>query len=56
MRSVVQTMTFSDSLVATIDAKIAAWQALLPACKKDPMRPNGSLDEIMFQAHLMAAM
>jgi nicotinate-nucleotide pyrophosphorylase (carboxylating) len=56
MRTFVQTGTFGDGLIAAVDAKVAAWQSLLPACKKDPMRQNGVLDEIMFQAHLMAAM
>lgn len=56
MRTVVQSGTFSDSLIDAVDAKVAAWQSLLPACKKDPMLQNGNIDEIMFQAHLMAAM
>ncbi|KAF2679093.1 nicotinate-nucleotide diphosphorylase [Lentithecium fluviatile CBS 122367] len=55
MRSFTETGAFSDSLIAAVDAKVAAWQSLLPACKKDPMRQNGTIDEIMFQAHLMAA-
>lgn len=55
MQSFTQTGVFSDALIAAIDAKVAAWQALLPACKKDPMRVDGTIDEIIFQAHLMAA-
>jgi hypothetical protein len=55
MQTFIRTSTISETLVAAVDAKVAAWQSLLPACKKDPMRQNGKVDEIMFQAHLLAA-
>jgi len=47
--------TLNDALVAAMDAKLAVWQSLLPASKKDPVRADGSLDEVLFLAHLMAA-
>lgn len=55
MRSFTQTGTFDDTLISAVDAKVAAWQSLLPACKKDPMRQNGTVDEVIFMAHMMAA-
>lgn len=56
MKSFVETGTFNAAFVATIDAKLAAWLSLLPASKRDPMRLDGSVDEVMFLAHLMMAM
>jgi hypothetical protein len=56
MRTFLQTGTFSDSLIAAVDAKVAAWQSLLPACKKDPMRQNGNIDQVMYHAHFLSAM
>ncbi|KAF2641278.1 hypothetical protein P280DRAFT_398714 [Massarina eburnea CBS 473.64] len=55
MRSFVQSGTFTDSLIASVDAKVAAWQSLLPVSKRDPLRPDGNVDEIMFLAHEMTA-
>ncbi|KAL6711772.1 hypothetical protein ACN47E_002815 [Coniothyrium glycines] len=46
---------FTEELVAIMDTKIAAWHALLPARKKDPLRLDGTHDEVMWQAHLSAA-
>ncbi|KAJ4300685.1 hypothetical protein N0V90_002773 [Kalmusia sp. IMI 367209] len=54
MQSFMDTGTFNAAFVASIDAKLAVWHSLLPAVKKDPMRQNGTVDEIMFMAHLMA--
>ena len=56
MRTFTQNGTFSDDLLAIVDAKIAVWQALLPACKKDPLQQDGKVDEVMFLAHMIAAM
>ena len=56
MRGFLETGTFGDGLISAVDAKIAIWQALLPACKKDPLRNNGQVDEVMFLAHMVAAM
>lgn len=47
---------FDENLVETVDSKIASWQALLPASKKDPMRMDGTIDEVMWQAQSSAAM
>ena len=55
MRSFVKLGTFTDSLVASVDVKVAAWQSLLPACKRDALRSDGKVDEVMFMAHEMAA-
>ncbi|PVI03287.1 nicotinate-nucleotide diphosphorylase [Periconia macrospinosa] len=40
-----------DEYVNLIDAKVAAWQSLLPSCKRDPLRQDGTVDEVMFMAH-----
>ncbi|KAF2500151.1 hypothetical protein BU16DRAFT_452958 [Lophium mytilinum] len=34
------------------DARLSAWSSLLPACKKESILPDGSVDEVMFFAHL----
>lgn len=56
MDSFVNVGQFSDELIDTCDAKIAIWQSLLPSVKKDPMRKNGQVDEVMYTAHMIAAM
>ena len=56
MRCFLETGTFGDTLICAIDAKVAIWQSLLPACKKDPLQPDGRVDEVMFMAHMIAAM
>ncbi|KAF2798230.1 hypothetical protein K505DRAFT_233714 [Melanomma pulvis-pyrius CBS 109.77] len=55
MRSFLATGSFGDILLASVDAKIAAWKSLLPACKKDPLHQNGKVDEVMFLAHMISA-
>ncbi|KAF2130036.1 hypothetical protein P153DRAFT_385270 [Dothidotthia symphoricarpi CBS 119687] len=55
MNLFVETGTLSDSLIQVCDTKIAVWQGLLPSCKKDPLRGNGQVDEVMFMAHLSSA-
>ncbi|KAF2121990.1 Quinolinate phosphoribosyl transferase [Lophiotrema nucula] len=50
MKSFLDTGTVSDALISSVDTKIAIWHSLLPACKKDPLRHNGSVDEVMFLA------
>lgn len=47
---------FSKELVDTMDTKVAIWHSLLPIVKRDPMRKDGTIDEIMFQAHMVGAM
>lgn len=56
MKMMLELGAFSETLVAAIDAKVAAWHALLPMSKKDPLRLDGSVDEVMWSAHLSAAM
>lgn len=56
MTSFVETGVFNAAFVDNIDAKLAVWRSLLPASKRDPMRSDGSLDEVMFLAHLMSSM
>ncbi|KAJ4345073.1 hypothetical protein N0V95_005954 [Ascochyta clinopodiicola] len=55
MNTFASTGQFSSELVDACDTKIAVWQSLLPAVKKDPMRKNGEVDEVMFMAHMIAA-
>jgi hypothetical protein len=55
MRMFLATGTFSDDLIASVDARVAAWQSLLPAIKKDPLQKNGKVDEVMFLAHMVSA-
>jgi hypothetical protein len=46
----------SRELIDTCDAKIAIWHSLLPSVKKDPMRKDGKVDEVIYMAHMIAAM
>jgi hypothetical protein len=56
MRSAVDAGSIMDVLISDIDTKVAIWQTLLPACKKEPLRLNGEVDEVMFLAHLISTM
>ncbi|KAJ4404004.1 hypothetical protein N0V91_006113 [Didymella pomorum] len=38
-----------------MDTKIAIWHSLLPPTKRDPLRQDGTVDEVMFQAHMIGA-
>ncbi|KAH7138147.1 Quinolinate phosphoribosyl transferase [Dendryphion nanum] len=55
MKTFLETGTFSESLVNAVDTKVAIWQSLLPAIKRDPMKPDGTVDEVMFLAHMCGA-
>ncbi|KAF1928815.1 nicotinate-nucleotide diphosphorylase [Didymella exigua CBS 183.55] len=55
MRTFATSAHFSRELVDTMDAKIAIWHSLLPSTKRDPLRKDGTVDEIMFQAHMVGA-
>lgn len=46
--------TLGEDIVEFCDTKIAIWTSLLPACKRDPLRKDGTLDEVMFAAHMNA--
>lgn len=37
------------------DAALANWSLQLPALKRDPVDRDGSIDEMMFQAHMLHA-
>lgn len=56
MNMFANTAQFSPDLIDACDAKIAIWQSLLPSVKKDPMRKDGQVDEVMYMAHMIAAM
>ncbi|ORY15892.1 Quinolinate phosphoribosyl transferase [Clohesyomyces aquaticus] len=55
MRTFVETGSFNEDLISTVEAKVAVWKSLLPICKKDPLRQDGTIDEIMYLAHLLSA-
>ncbi|KAF1843848.1 uncharacterized protein K460DRAFT_387804 [Cucurbitaria berberidis CBS 394.84] len=55
MKMFIETGTFGESLIDSCDAKFAIWLSLLPACKRDPLQRNGKMDEVMFTAHMIAA-
>ncbi|KAH4221081.1 hypothetical protein HBI06_161980 [Parastagonospora nodorum] len=50
----VDTGTFGEAMIEVHDTKLAIWTSLLPACKKDPLRRDGTIDEVMFAAHMAA--
>ncbi|KAF2011666.1 nicotinate-nucleotide diphosphorylase [Aaosphaeria arxii CBS 175.79] len=52
MRVFTETGQFSEALIASADTKVAIWRSLLPACKRDAVKPDGSVDEVMFMAHM----
>jgi len=56
MRTFTTSTNFGRDLVDIMDAKIAIWHSLLPSVKRDPLRKDGTVDEVMFQAHMIGAM
>lgn len=42
-----------NSLVKNAEANITSWHLYLPESKKEPILPDGSVDEIMFRAHML---
>jgi hypothetical protein len=48
-----ETGTFSETMIGHHDTKLAIWRSLLPACKREPLRRDGSIDEVMFTAHMI---
>jgi nicotinate-nucleotide pyrophosphorylase (carboxylating) len=56
METLIQGGSYNEALVESIDAKAASWLALLPASKKDPLRMDGTIDEVMWAALSQAAM
>lgn len=41
----------SPQVIQTADSILSAWLLLLPKNRKQVMRKNGEIDELMFQAH-----
>jgi hypothetical protein len=48
-----ETGTFSETMIEHHDTKLAVWRSLLPMCKREPLRRDGSIDEVMFTAHMI---
>ena len=42
--------TFGEDSIEMMDTKLAIWSSMLPASKKDPLRKDGTVDEVMFLA------
>ncbi|XHG05009.1 hypothetical protein AWENTII_008261 [Aspergillus wentii] len=42
-----------NSMCAKSDTSMAAWHSLLPSSKRSLIRPDGSLDEVMFKAQFI---
>lgn len=42
----------SDSMVDDADGSLVNWKFHLPDDKKNILRPNGEIDEPLFQAHM----
>jgi len=55
MDMLIETGTFGEAMIERCDTKLAIWTSLLPACKRDPVRRDGSIDEIMYTAHMIAS-
>lgn len=47
---------FTRELVDSCDAKMAIWHSMLPSVKKEPMRKDGTVDEVLYMAHMIGAM
>ncbi|KAL7809280.1 hypothetical protein V8C26DRAFT_412156 [Trichoderma gracile] len=41
------------SLVKNAEANLMSWDLHLPRSKRDPVRPDGTVDEILFKAHMV---
>ncbi|KAF2827486.1 hypothetical protein CC86DRAFT_290224 [Ophiobolus disseminans] len=54
MEILIDTWSFGEAMVELCDTKLAVWTSLLPVCKRDPLRRDGSVDEVMFTAHMNA--
>lgn len=48
-----ETGGLSEGLVLAAEPKVVSWNLLLPTCKKDPLGPDGKVDELLFLAHLI---
>ncbi|KID65270.1 C6 zinc finger domain-containing protein, partial [Metarhizium hybridum] len=43
----------TTSQVKNAEANITSWHLYLPESKKEPVQPDGSVDEVMFRAHML---
>jgi hypothetical protein len=43
---------FGEDMIERCDTKFAIWTSLLPASKRDPLRRDGRVDEVMYMANM----
>lgn len=43
----------SEDIIQSADSAFGAWLLLLPKDKKPVLKADGTIDELMFQAHLL---
>lgn len=43
----------SEAIIQSADSAFDAWLLLLPKDKKPVLKADGTIDELMFQAHLL---
>ncbi|KAH8724608.1 Quinolinate phosphoribosyl transferase [Phaeosphaeriaceae sp. PMI808] len=55
MEMFIKTGIFGEAMIESCDTKVAIWTSLLPANKRDPLRRDGRIDEVMFTAHMIGA-
>ncbi|OCK84401.1 hypothetical protein K432DRAFT_414025 [Lepidopterella palustris CBS 459.81] len=55
MRAADQVGGFTDGLVDIADTKLSVWQSLLPVYKREPIREDGKVDEVLYLAHMIMA-
>ena len=55
MNTFLDTGVVNEALVENCDTKLAIWSSLLPACKKDPLRLDGQIDEVMYAIRAASA-
>jgi hypothetical protein len=41
------------SLVKNAEANLMSWDLHLPQAKRDPFQPDGTVDEVLFKAHMV---
>ncbi|KAL6852088.1 hypothetical protein J3F83DRAFT_756902 [Trichoderma novae-zelandiae] len=43
---------YAYSLVGNAEANLMSWELHLPRSKRDPVQPDGTIDEVLFKAHM----
>lgn len=43
----------NEEVIGRLDARLVAWRLHLPETKRDFINPDGQLDEMLFQAHMI---